>query len=74
MTCLSCDRSGPGDRSTGYDADGICPSCEEEGWRLTPSGRLLGPGDELEDVQPRMARASLKTTRGRTLMEQRTAS
>ena len=33
MTCKGCARWSPPDPDTGYDADDLCPECEEE-WDL----------------------------------------
>jgi len=32
MFCLVCRAWWPPDGETGYDADGICPECESDGW------------------------------------------
>lgn len=70
MTCSACGAWSPGDPSTGYDADDLCPRCVREGWTLTASGELVWPDDvetPVSDVsdtrvrRPRMARAALRS-------------
>lgn len=68
MTCAACGAGSPGDPSTGYDADDLCPRCAREGWTLTAQGALVWPDDgetPVSDVSDtrlrpyRMARAML---------------
>lgn len=50
MECRICWRWTPADRSTGYDADAICPECAAEGWIETSGGQLIREDvDEFED-------------------------
>ena len=43
MTCLVCDTWTPADPATGYDAGGICPSCQAAGYDEGAHGEILGP-------------------------------
>lgn len=62
MECPNCGAWGPGDPSTGYDVDELCPRCADEGWTLTAQGQLVEPLD-LSALPPlRMLRAQPRPT------------
>jgi hypothetical protein len=67
MECPVCGRWAPGDASTGYDVDEICPRCADAGWTQTRDGALVDPSvsdvsDMSQPPRPRMLRAALTTT------------
>lgn len=54
MTCPVCGFWCEADRDTGYDADGICPQCDDEGWTELSDGRIVndatGEGYDDDDL------------------------
>ena len=55
MTCPTCGAFAPGDPASGYDADELCPSCQQAGWVETAQGELVNENDE-PIVEPEGAR------------------
>lgn len=39
--CTLCGRWAPPDPETGYDADGLCPTCQADSWTETMNGLMV---------------------------------